>query len=78
MVDSQLVWARDPHEGYIKGKIIELGAQDFEVQPLDRKAPKRQCLLDEIYPACENEKTDHDDSCKYFLFDILCYLYDFL
>ncbi|XP_063708538.1 myosin heavy chain 95F isoform X2 [Culicoides brevitarsis] len=64
MVDSQLVWARDPHEGYVKGKITELGAQEFEVQPLDRKAPKRQCLLDEIYPACENDKTDHDDSCE--------------
>uniref|UniRef100_A0A336N3K1 CSON010499 protein n=1 Tax=Culicoides sonorensis TaxID=179676 RepID=A0A336N3K1_CULSO len=64
MVDSQLVWARDPHDGYIKGKIIELGAHEYEVQPVDRKAPKRQCLLDEIYPACENEKTDHDDSCE--------------
>lgn len=65
IVDSQLVWARDPHEGYIRGRIIELGAQDIEIQPLNKKCPKRQCMLDEIFPACEKEDADHDDSCKY-------------
>lgn len=64
IVDSQLVWARDPHEGYIRGRIAELGAQGFDVQPEDRKKPKRTCAYDEIFPACENENVNHDDSCK--------------
>lgn len=77
LVDSQLVWARDPHEGYIRGRIAELGARDFEVQPEDRKKPKRQCALDEIFAACETEYVDHDDSCKWYLvifFFVVCCL----
>lgn len=65
MVDSQLVWARDSRNGYIKGRITELlNAQEFEVQPLEKKAPKRQCLLDEIFAAIESDDVDHDDNCE--------------
>jgi myosin VI len=63
MMDSQLVWARDSSEGYIQGRITELGSREFEVQPIDKKLAKRNCLFEDIFPSCENA-SDHDDNCK--------------
>lgn len=63
-MDSQIVWARDDVEGYIKGRISEIGSShEFEVQPLEVRLPKRICLVDDIFPSCDGEQ-DHDDNCK--------------
>lgn len=67
MMDSQLIWVRDPLEGYIQGNISEIGPAEFEVLPIDKKYPKRICSVDDIYPSCEGVQ-DHDDNCKYFFF----------
>lgn len=64
MMDSQLVWARDPSEGYIQGHICEIGPAEFEVSPINKKYPKRISPIDDIYPSCEGVQ-DHDDNCKY-------------
>lgn len=61
--DHQIVWARDPQNGYIKGVISEIKAQEFEVQPFGNNA-KICCQLDEIFPACESNDIDHDDCCE--------------
>lgn len=69
MMDSQLVWARDSNEGYIQGKISEIGPAEFEVAPIDSKYPKRICSVDDIFPSCEGAQ-DHDDNCKYITFKV--------
>ncbi|XP_037027761.1 myosin heavy chain 95F isoform X1 [Bradysia coprophila] len=63
MMDSQLVWARDSSEGYIQGNISEIGPAEFEVAPVDKKFPKRICLVEDIFPSCEGVQ-DHDDNCE--------------
>lgn len=64
IMDTQLVWVRDPVDGYIQGIISEIsGGREFEVQPLDKKLNKRTCYVDEIFPSCEGPQ-DHDDNCK--------------
>lgn len=63
-MDSQLIWVRDSENGYIKAKICEIGGQGFEVQPLDKKFPKKHYLFDETFPACESDAVDHDDCCE--------------
>lgn len=64
MLDTDLVWARDPHEGYIQGKIGELGADEYEIIPTDRSIKKRTCPIADIFPSCE-AKSDNDDNCKW-------------
>lgn len=66
LMDSQLVWARDPHDGYIQGRISEIGPAEFEVSPVDTKYPKRICSVEDIFPSCEGNQ-DHDDNCKFYL-----------
>ncbi|XP_050079462.1 myosin heavy chain 95F [Anopheles maculipalpis] len=63
MLDSQLVWARDIQDGYIQGRIIEIGASEYEVQPVDGKLPKRSCIPEDIFPSCERP-SDNDDNCE--------------
>uniref|UniRef100_A0A1B0C2W7 Myosin motor domain-containing protein n=1 Tax=Glossina palpalis gambiensis TaxID=67801 RepID=A0A1B0C2W7_9MUSC len=60
-MDAQLVWARDPIEGYIQCRISEIGAKEFEVTPLDSKYSKRSCHVDDIFSSCEGPQ-DHDDN----------------
>jgi len=67
MLDTELVWAHDPHEGYIQGKIVELGAHEYEVQPIEKNHQKRNCSIGDIFPSCDG-KSDHDDNCKFALF----------
>lgn len=63
MWDSQLIWARDSQAGYIQGRISEIGAHEYEVQPVDSKLPKRNCILEDIFASCE-AVSDHDDNCE--------------
>ncbi|KAG5673983.1 hypothetical protein PVAND_003979 [Polypedilum vanderplanki] len=60
---ADLVWARDPNEGYIQGKLSELGAHEYEIIPTEKGYQKRSCNIDDIFPSCEN-KSDHDDNCE--------------
>lgn len=65
-MDSQLIWARDSIEGYIKAKILEIGTTEFEILPLESKNPKRVCSPEDIFPACDGD-SDHNDNCKYIV-----------
>ena len=60
---TELVWARDPHEGFIQGRIVELGAHEYEILPVDRSQHKRSCSIDGVFPSCE-AKSDNDDNCE--------------
>ncbi|XP_055381599.1 myosin heavy chain 95F isoform X4 [Condylostylus longicornis] len=72
-MDKQVVWARDPIEGYIKARISEIGNNEFEVTPLDSKYSKRQCHIDDIYPSCELIE-DRDDNCELMLLNEATFL----
>lgn len=61
---AELIWARDPQEGYIQGRITELGAHEYEVVPTDKRLQRKNCSIDDIFPSCD-AKTDVDDNCKY-------------
>lgn len=74
-MDSQLVWARDPNEGYIQGNISEIGPAEFEVVPVDRRFAKRICAVDDIFPSCEGAQ-DHDDNCTYAPAKVFCAIYN--
>ncbi|XP_049304890.1 myosin heavy chain 95F isoform X2 [Bactrocera dorsalis] len=72
-MDTQLVWARDPVEGYIQCRISEIGAKEFEVEPVDRKYPKRSCHVDDIFSSCDGPQ-DHDDNCELMLLNEATFL----
>lgn len=64
---NEYVWARDPTEGYVLGRIAELTEEGAEVVPLNNKYPKRILPFSEIYRAQDDEKKDYDDNCKCFI-----------
>lgn len=64
MLGTELVWSRDPLEGYIQGKIIELGAHEYEIQPVDKSKKKITTSIQDVFPSCETQ-SDNDDNCKF-------------
>lgn len=65
-MDKQLVWARDPTEGFLLARINELMGDDADVYPVDNKYPKKNCSFDDIFPAGDPTK-DVDDNCELIL-----------
>ncbi|KAI4494761.1 hypothetical protein M0804_000962 [Polistes exclamans] len=61
-MENQQVWVRDPQEGFIIGKFMDMVDGDALIVPLDKKYPQRTCPLDEVYPAGEYTK-DVEDNC---------------
>ncbi|XP_015432777.1 PREDICTED: myosin heavy chain 95F isoform X4 [Dufourea novaeangliae] len=61
-MENQQVWVRDPQEGFIIGKFVDMVDGDALIMPLDVKYPHRTCHLDEVYPAGEYTK-DVEDNC---------------
>ena len=57
------MWVRDPQEGFIIGKFMDMVDGDALIVPLDPKYPQRTCPLDEVYPAGEYTK-DVEDNCN--------------
>ncbi|CAH0725342.1 unnamed protein product, partial [Brenthis ino] len=62
-MDKQLVWVRDPNEGFLLARIQELMGEEADVFPVDNKYPKRVCNFDDIFPAGDPTK-DVDDNCE--------------
>lgn len=69
-MENQQVWVRDPHEGFIIGKFIDMVDGDALIKPLDAKLKQITCPLDEVYPAGEYTK-DVEDNCKQYHKQIL-------
>ena len=61
------VWARDPTEGFILGRISELLVEGAEVIPINPKFQRRVLPFSDIFKAQEDDKDkDYDDNCKYY------------
>lgn len=65
-IDKQLVWVRDPNEGFVMARIFELMGEEVDVIPVDNKYPRRVCSFDDVFPAGDPTK-GVDDNCKYWL-----------
>lgn len=61
-MEKQLVWVRDPTEGFVLGHIKELLGDEADVFPLNNKHPRRTCSFEDIFPAGDPAK-DVDDNC---------------
>lgn len=62
-IDKQLVWVRDPAEGFVLARLHELMGEEADVYPLDNKYPKRVCSFEDIFPAGDPAK-DVEDNCE--------------
>ncbi|XP_075971865.1 myosin heavy chain 95F jaguar [Anticarsia gemmatalis] len=62
-MDKQLVWVRDPNEGFILARLHELMGEEADVFPIDNRYPKRVCSFEDIFPAGDAAK-DVDDNCE--------------
>ncbi|XP_063377350.1 myosin heavy chain 95F [Cydia fagiglandana] len=63
MMDKQLVWVRDPTDGFVLARIQELMGEEVDVLPLDNKHPRRVCSFEDVMPAGDPAK-DVDDNCE--------------
>nr|CAD7423965.1 unnamed protein product [Timema monikensis] len=64
-MESQKVWVPDPTEGYILGRIRDIGFDgEVTVVPVESKRPNIVSLLDRVFYADEYDK-DVDDNCEY-------------
>lgn len=66
-IDKQLVWVREPNEGFVLARLHELMGEEADVVPLDNKYPRRTCSFEDIFPAGDPNK-DVDDNCKFTQF----------
>lgn len=63
----ETVWIRDPVEGFVLGRILELLQDGAEVVPFETKFQRRVCQFSDIFPASETENVKtYDDNCKYY------------
>ena len=63
-MDGQVVWVPHAIEGFILGKIVDLGASGVTVAPLDSSYKSVVTTYDLVYPSEEDRKKDVDDNCK--------------
>ncbi|XP_073943299.1 myosin heavy chain 95F jaguar [Choristoneura fumiferana] len=63
MMDKQLVWVRDPTDGFVLARIQELMGEEVDVLPLDNRHPRRVTNFDDVMPAGDPAK-DVDDNCE--------------
>lgn len=67
-MDSQLVWAPDPVNGYALGRVVDIGVGNLASIVLasskTSKVQKIECSIDQVFPAEIDLKKDYDDNCK--------------
>ena len=68
-MDSQLVWAPDPVDGYALGRVVDIGAGNLASIVLaspskTSKTQKIECSIDQVFPAETDLKKDYDDNCE--------------
>ncbi|KAK6628370.1 Unconventional myosin-VI [Polyplax serrata] len=62
-MENHRVWLPDPQEGFILGKVVDIGMGEVTVEPLDSKKKKVVCSLDRTYTAEDYDNKDVDDNC---------------
>ena len=64
VMDKEKVWATDPLEGFVLGRIVDLSEEGAVVEAVhDRSRQPIVTSFDRLYPAEENEKKEVDDNC---------------
>ncbi|CAH2070936.1 unnamed protein product, partial [Iphiclides podalirius] len=62
-LDKQLVWVREPAEGFVLARLHELLGEEADVVPVDNRHARRVVNFDDILPAGDPDK-DCDDNCE--------------
>uniref|UniRef100_A0A1B6GYM3 Unconventional myosin-VI n=1 Tax=Cuerna arida TaxID=1464854 RepID=A0A1B6GYM3_9HEMI len=62
-MEQQRVWVPDPEEGFVLGRIVDIGLDEVTVQPNEGRKHKQTCSLDRLYTAEEHDNKDVDDNC---------------
>lgn len=61
---SDLVWARDPEEGFLLGRLTEILNDEIEISPINTKLPKKLLHYSDVYPAAKDQNKVYDDNCE--------------
>eukprot|EP00795_Rhopilema_esculentum_P017125 gene17125-8649_t len=64
MEDDKLVWAPDTANGFLLGKIADIGADHISVEPLDGKGKVIKAPYSRVFPAEDDLTHDVDDNCS--------------
>ena len=67
-MDKEKVWATDPLEGFVLGRIVDLSEEGAVVEAVhDRSRQPIVTSFDRLYPAEENEKKEVDSRIVEFM-----------
>ncbi|CAG2181076.1 unnamed protein product [Oppiella nova] len=61
-MESQKVWANDVNDGYVLGRIVDIGPNGPTVQTFNHK--QIQSTYDGVFPAEEDDNKEVEDNCK--------------
>jgi myosin-6 len=64
VVENQKVWVEDAVHGFVLGRIVDLGAKEATVQPLDPKLRPVTSPYDRVFPAEDDDNKDVNDNCR--------------
>ena len=66
MDDGKKVWVPHPLEGFVLGRITDIGSDGVTVESLEKKSSgqKLSTSFDRLFPADEYDNKDVDDNCK--------------
>ncbi len=63
IMEREKVWVSDPVEGFVLGRIADLGEEGATVQPYDRGRKPVVASFDRLYPAEDDDAKTVDDNC---------------
>ena len=55
IMDREKVWVSDPVEGFVLGRIVDIGEEGATVEPVDRKRKPVIASFDRLYPAEDDD-----------------------
>ncbi|NXK90526.1 MYO6 protein, partial [Formicarius rufipectus] len=64
MEDGKPVWAPHPTDGFQMGMIVDIGADNLTIEPLNQKGKTFQAAINQVFPAEEDSKKDVEDNCS--------------
>ncbi|XP_072498748.1 unconventional myosin-VI isoform X4 [Notamacropus eugenii] len=64
MEDGKPVWAPHPTEGFQMGNIVDIGPDSLTIEPLNQKGKTFLALINQVFPAEEDNKKDVEDNCS--------------
>ncbi|KAF5915451.1 hypothetical protein HPG69_014771 [Diceros bicornis minor] len=64
MEDGKPVWAPHPTDGFQMGNIVDIGPDSLTIEPLNQKGKTFLALINQVFPAEEDNKKDVEDNCS--------------